>query len=92
MKHILSVMKAMSVFHIGTRTALHWNRVVQSLCFVSIETLLGNIQGLLKVTNDNVRMVERQMLVDRGMTLQLLFQCWTLYFMQHQIELICYIL
>jgi hypothetical protein len=37
---------------------------------VSIETLLGNIQGLLKVTSDNVRMVERQILVDRGMSYQ----------------------
>lgn len=31
----------------------------------SSETLIGNIQGLLKVTSDNVRMVERQMLLDR---------------------------
>ena len=30
------------------------------------ETLIGNIQGLLKVTSDNVRMVERQMIIDKG--------------------------
>ena len=41
------------------------------IVFVSAETLLGNIQGLLKVTSDNVRMVERQMLVDRGIVPQL---------------------